>query len=505
MTALPAADDHSSFFGPVIYAEQGDETHLKYGIVCGGHSCPVFSCADAAHVSEPREISSFGDMRFYRWDITIAATPHIRHVDYTVHGQVFSFYVPGCDAGTNEFRIGYVSCNGSEKDSPLATPPADKYALWSDLVYEHDRSPFLILLHGGDQIYADRVWHEVPTLAAWVKRGLKIKHAPAVTDELRAEIRAYYYRLYMLVWSQPDIRTMLASVASLMIWDDHDIFDGWGSWSSKRQTSPVYQAIFDAALDAFCLFQRGQSAVDAGIVPNDFHLGKSVRYADCAIIVPDLRTQRTREQVMGPSGIQWFEKQLAAAAPQRDTVVVFSVPLATGHFSALDGILTNFPDWLARILPDKLNPKRFADDIHDQWRVPAHRDEWRGMISRLLDHRRTTDSRVTLISGEIHMGARSTIAEEGHGKITQYISSGIAHPPMNLGVVFFCEWLSRGLQDISDTLSIRMERIYPTGRRRYIASRNWFSLLFTRRGYSVGTWHTDDNAGVTHERKPKTH
>lgn len=502
MTETPAPAQ--PLFGPVIYAEAGSETQLKYGIVCGAVACPSFSCVDAAAVSTPREISSFGDMRFYRWDISIDAATHIRQINYTVNGAVFSFYTPGAQAGINEFRIGYVSCNGSEKDSPQAMPAPDKYALWGDLVYEHDRSPFLILLHGGDQIYADRVWHEVPALAAWMKNGQKIKHAPAVTDALRAEIRSYYYRLYMQVWSQPDIRTMLASVPSLMIWDDHDIFDGWGSWSSRRQTSPVYQAIFDAALDAFCLFQRGQSAADAGIVPNDFHLGKAVRYADCAIIVPDLRSQRTREQVMGKSGIDWFEKQLAAAAQPRDTVVVFSVPLATGHFSALDGILTNFPDWLARILPEKLNPKRFADDIHDQWRVPAHRDEWRSMISRLLDHRRKTNSRVTLISGEIHMGARSTIAEKGHGKITQYIASGIAHPPMNLAVVFFCEWLSRGLQDLSDTLSIRMERIYPTSRRRYIASRNWFSLVFTRRGDSLGTWHTEGNAGVTHDRKNKS-
>lgn len=501
MTDLPAAADTPSLFGPVIYAEASHDDHLQYGIVCGAGTLPAFTCADAAEVSEPREISSFGDMRFYRWDIRIAPAPHIRRVDYTVNGTAFSFYVPGNDAGTNEFRIGYVSCNGSEKDSPLAAPPPDKYALWGDLVYEHDRSPFLILLHGGDQIYADRVWHEVPALAAWMERGQKIKYAPAVTDALRAEIRSYYYRLYMLVWSQPDIRAMLSSVPSMMIWDDHDIFDGWGSWSSRRQASPVYQAIFDAALDAFLLFQRGQSNMNAGIVPNDFHLGKSVRYADCAIIIPDLRSQRTREQVMGASGIRWFEKQLAEAAPQRDTIVVFSVPLATGHFSALDGILTNFPDWLARILPNKLNPKRFADDIHDQWRVPSHRDEWRSMISRLLDHRRETDSRVTLISGEIHMGARSTIAEDGHGAITQYIASGIAHPPMGLPVVFACEWLSRGLQDLTEALSIKMERIYPTSRRRYIASRNWFSLTFSRKGDSFGTWHTDGNAGVTHERR----
>jgi hypothetical protein len=49
---------------------------------------------------------------------------------------------------------------------------------------------------------------------------------------------------------------MFASVPTLMMWDDHDIFDGWGSYSPERQQSEVFQGIFNIAREYFYLFQR---------------------------------------------------------------------------------------------------------------------------------------------------------------------------------------------------------------------------------------------------------
>ena len=40
-----------------------------------------------------------------------------------------------------------------------------------------------------------------------------------------------------------------------MMWDDHDVFDGWGSWPPARQNCPVFRGVAAAARDAFALFQ----------------------------------------------------------------------------------------------------------------------------------------------------------------------------------------------------------------------------------------------------------
>jgi phosphodiesterase/alkaline phosphatase D-like protein len=53
----------------------------------------------------------------------------------------------------------------------------------------------------------------------------------------------------------------MARIPTVMMWDDHDIFDGWGSFSEPMQHSPVFQTLFNHARRAFWVFQL-QRAVD---------------------------------------------------------------------------------------------------------------------------------------------------------------------------------------------------------------------------------------------------
>ena len=41
-----------------------------------------------------------------------------------------------------------------------------------------------------------------------------------------------------------------------MTWDDHDIFDGWGSYPDTLQNCPVFQGCYQAALRFYLLFQQ---------------------------------------------------------------------------------------------------------------------------------------------------------------------------------------------------------------------------------------------------------
>ena len=44
-----------------------------------------------------------------------------------------------------------------------------------------------------------------------------------------------------------------------MTWDDHDIFDGWGSYPDTLQNCPVFQGCYQAALRFYLLFQQHTS------------------------------------------------------------------------------------------------------------------------------------------------------------------------------------------------------------------------------------------------------
>ncbi len=81
----------------------------------------------------------------------------------------------------------------------------------------------LLLL--GDQVYADEV---SPVTAEFIRSRRDVHEPPG--EEI-ADFEEYT-QLYRESWSDPDIRWLLSTVPSVMIFDDHDVNDDWNiSWS----------------------------------------------------------------------------------------------------------------------------------------------------------------------------------------------------------------------------------------------------------------------------------
>lgn len=93
-------------------------------------------------------------------------------------------------------------------------------------------------------------------------------------------------------------------------WDDHDIFDGWGSYPHEVQTCPLFQMIHTQAHRFYLLGQHATTpalAASDGYVVNPGNttgqplpavnyvgqLGPSV-----FVVVPDSRSQRSRERII---------------------------------------------------------------------------------------------------------------------------------------------------------------------------------------------------------------
>jgi hypothetical protein len=88
---------------------------------------------------------------------------------------------------------------------------------------EVDWPDALLLL--GDQVYADEV---SPVTAEFIRARRDVHEPPG--EEI-ADFEEYT-QLYRESWSDPDIRWLLSTVPSVMIFDDHDVNDDWNiSWS----------------------------------------------------------------------------------------------------------------------------------------------------------------------------------------------------------------------------------------------------------------------------------
>ncbi|MGP1355656.1 alkaline phosphatase D family protein [Roseicyclus sp.] len=396
------------------------------------------------------------------------ALPADRASSYRWDGQ--DYEVAG-DVG-GDLRLAYVSCNGEEVGD-MEREGSERNAMWARLREEHRKSPFALLLHGGDQVYADEVTQGHELSHDWPEKVPRDPSQAALAD-LRHHLRERFLGRYAALYAAPEVAWVMARVPSLMQWDDHDICDGWGSLRRSRTYSPVGQTLFSAAREAFLIFQQ---AATEGDLPLRFadreghHLGWSVAAPELRILAPDLRSERTRRQVMGSGGWAMMETE-AARDMAGHRLLLSSVPLLGPRLSILEALMVAVP-----------RMQKYEDDLRDQWQSRAHRDEWRRMLRLVRNLARRDGHDITAVSGEIHLATRA-VMDLGDGlRLNQLVASGIAHRAPPRGWARFLHALAWLGEDPLPENPIRVERI-PGQRLRYVAERNY--LLLERSG---GAWH----------------
>ena len=68
-----------------------------------------------------------------------------------------------------------------------------------------------------------------------------------------------YTRLYRESWSEPDIRWLLSTVPTVMIFDDHDVHDDWNIswlWVEEMRRKPWWEARITGAFMAYWIYQH---------------------------------------------------------------------------------------------------------------------------------------------------------------------------------------------------------------------------------------------------------
>lgn len=409
---------------------------------------------------EAEPLMQFGGARLWRTEFDVPADGGA--VGYRIGGREHVIEPPPA-AGP---RILFTACNGSEAPQELPADRDERLRPWYMIAEAHAREPFHLLVQGGDQIYADQLWNEHPDLAPLRRERHRVPEV-RFTGQMAARVFGHFVRLYTRTWSEPGIADVLASVPSLMMWDDHDIIDGWGSWRPELQRSAVYQGIYAAARSTFAGFQLGVHAdgplAEPFLDPEARHFGWAVRLRDVGIYAPDLRSERTQFQVMGEAGWRDLPRALEALRGCQQVFVVSSVPLLNKPLR-----------WLERVHFSVPGHQFFQDDLRDQWQSYRHEAEWIRFTERLLDFQRESGARVAILSGEIHFAAWGLL-ESGAGRIHQLTSSGVVHPAPPQLVSRLLGLSGAVRHSIGESASFRMRRLPGFGRH-YLAERNWLTL-----------------------------
>src|SRR6478752_2311930 len=83
---------------------------------------------------------------------------------------------------------------------------------------------------------------------------------------------AEYERLYRHSWGDPEIRWLMSTVATAMIFDDHDIRDDWNtsaSWRAKMATTPWWRDRIRAGLASYWVYQHLGNLSPAELADNE--------------------------------------------------------------------------------------------------------------------------------------------------------------------------------------------------------------------------------------------
>ncbi|CAF3565838.1 unnamed protein product [Rotaria socialis] len=83
------------------------------------------------------------------------------------------------------------------------------------------------------------------------------KWALEFTDESKYAVKQYYFNNYAEHWERrPEMKKALGSIPSLMMWDDHAIFGGTGSYLLLLHQSPIMMGLFEIGQQMRLLFQH---------------------------------------------------------------------------------------------------------------------------------------------------------------------------------------------------------------------------------------------------------
>lgn len=346
-----------------------------------------------------------------------------RKVTYSIKGEDFHFIVPGVDERVNSL---YYSCNGRQPAEPVKGKIEEEENIsvkdtWVNINDRHAEQAFHVSLGGGDQVYCDGVLR-LPIIMDWHKiKDVEKRKAMPFTKEMADQVFKYYLERYLQQFSYEGYREHLTMVPGVMNWDDHDIFDDWGSLPPYLHDSHVYQGIFNIAMQFYLRFQlhttKSTASRSGFFGKNSFH---AIRMAGkTAFLAVDTRSERSETQVVSPTSWDMIFKQLSGLPTHcKHAVVMLSIPILYPELKYVEKALTalggeTFKNETLNKLLGKVadifemrevsGVINLSGDVRDEWLSTKRLGERKMLIERLQKFAQEKSIRISFVSGDVHL------------------------------------------------------------------------------------------------------
>ena len=234
------APTNGVYFGPYLrYCNMDIERGVWLGsilLVTDGPQPPTIHIHQSVDLSpNPRQlkaqsISVHQRWTFYRYDIdlpmeeegsskwTYAITSHLGCTRY-------EFLV----AGKHESNWRFIATSGNDFNLNVNANERNRIGgvgyMWRDIMQKHvECGGFHTQLGLGGQIYADRMWKEIPSLRQWLAvSGKENRKTAQWTAQHEEDVSHAYFHFYTSHFDQPYLREAFAQIPYVLSIDDHDM------------------------------------------------------------------------------------------------------------------------------------------------------------------------------------------------------------------------------------------------------------------------------------------
>lgn len=522
--------EDATWEGSILYVCHQDVTAAK------PPSC-LLTDDSAATTVQGHVIDTYKDWNFWRFDLKFVLEESEREISYALQledvcEESWSFYIPGA---TQVWRWSAYSCSGFSHDVKQEDWMVDgDHPMVYHLLQKHNQQPMHLCFGGGDQLYNDDVF-ERQHIHDWL--NIQDRHKRLTMpfeDVLREEAEDYFFMHYCLHFQTRSLRQMCARIPNVMLWDDHDIFDGWGSYPEDMLNSPVFFGIFLVARNFYLLFQHHTTVERVQAEKTDL-FGSSPMSSPSfsflkligptvAILGVDIRSERTKEQVM--SQASWnmvFTKARQLPDSVRHLVVNFTVPIVYPKVPVSEGLLQMLSNMnriaalnallvKTNILSSlmKFDEPELLDDLVDHWTGVHHSEERRRVVESFQQLAVDRQLRVTFVSGDVHCAAvgrfysfpkMADLAEDPFF-MPQIITSAIINAPPPQVAVRLMHTVDRAGNRINQHTREKMVRFFKSRyprEEKVLAKRNFLIMEGHGDGSLKASIHVEDHARMMHD------
>ncbi|GAD93524.1 WW domain protein [Paecilomyces variotii No. 5] len=363
------APTNGVYFGPYLrYTNMDLERGLWLGsilLVTDAPQPPTIHIHQSVDLSpnprqlKPAKIAVHQRWAFYKYEVdlkmeesgpakwTYAVTSHLGCTRY-------EFLV----AGRHETNWRFIATSGNDFGLNVNANERSRLGgvgfMWKDIMQKHGEiGGFHAQLGLGGQIFADRIWKELPSLKQWLAmRGKEARKNAAWTAAHEEDVSHAYFHYYTSHFDQPYLREAFAQIPHIMQIDDHDIFDGFGSYPEYMQFSNMFKNIGRISIEMYLLFQHHTTLEILRNVSNDIDLftitgtgWHFIKYLGPAVVVvgPDCRSERNPHQVLaGPTYQGLFPKVATLPASVQHCIWMISVPLIYPRLETVEQVASTF-------------------------------------------------------------------------------------------------------------------------------------------------------------------